>query len=126
MSIPAELSESTALNLYSDPSPTVRSAIMQPCPVLLAGGSDTRLWAIFRKPRLKQLVDALGPRSPLQATVQRLDGLSTHPVDVAPARHGPCDARRRKRFLQSENESTFIPLGVQHRLDNPGRYPSKS
>jgi mannose-1-phosphate guanylyltransferase/mannose-6-phosphate isomerase len=24
-------------------------------------------------------------------------------------------------FLLSENESTFIPLGITHRLENPGR-----
>ena len=26
-------------------------------------------------------------------------------------------------FLVSENESTFIPLGIKHRLENPGRVP---
>ncbi|MCL2876714.1 MAG: cupin domain-containing protein, partial [Betaproteobacteria bacterium] len=26
-------------------------------------------------------------------------------------------------FLLSENESTYIPLGVRHRLSNPGRVP---
>jgi mannose-1-phosphate guanylyltransferase/mannose-6-phosphate isomerase len=26
-------------------------------------------------------------------------------------------------FLLTENESTYIPLGVQHRLDNPGTIP---
>jgi mannose-1-phosphate guanylyltransferase/mannose-6-phosphate isomerase len=28
-----------------------------------------------------------------------------------------------EQFLLSENESTFIPLGVRHRLENPGRLP---
>jgi mannose-1-phosphate guanylyltransferase/mannose-6-phosphate isomerase len=28
-----------------------------------------------------------------------------------------------KTFLLSENESTYIPLGTQHRLENPGRVP---
>ena len=28
-----------------------------------------------------------------------------------------------KSYLVSENESTFIPLGTQHRLENPGRLP---
>jgi len=28
-----------------------------------------------------------------------------------------------KTFLLSENESTFIPLGTRHRLENPGRVP---
>ncbi|NBY17449.1 MAG: cupin domain-containing protein, partial [Betaproteobacteria bacterium] len=26
-------------------------------------------------------------------------------------------------FLLSENESTYIPLGTVHRLENPGRVP---
>ncbi|WP_041193320.1 mannose-1-phosphate guanylyltransferase/mannose-6-phosphate isomerase [Candidatus Symbiobacter mobilis] len=28
-----------------------------------------------------------------------------------------------KNYLVSENQSTFIPLGVRHRLENPGRVP---
>ncbi|WP_158900922.1 mannose-1-phosphate guanylyltransferase/mannose-6-phosphate isomerase [Burkholderia sp. L27(2015)] len=28
-----------------------------------------------------------------------------------------------EQFLLSENESTFIPLGVRHRLENPGKMP---
>jgi mannose-1-phosphate guanylyltransferase/mannose-6-phosphate isomerase len=28
-----------------------------------------------------------------------------------------------EQFLLSENESTYIPLGVRHRLENPGRVP---
>jgi mannose-1-phosphate guanylyltransferase/mannose-6-phosphate isomerase len=28
-----------------------------------------------------------------------------------------------KQFLLSENESTFIPLGTRHRLENPGKVP---
>jgi mannose-1-phosphate guanylyltransferase/mannose-6-phosphate isomerase len=26
-------------------------------------------------------------------------------------------------FILSENESTYIPLGIQHRLENPGKIP---
>ncbi|MBS0485206.1 MAG: mannose-1-phosphate guanylyltransferase/mannose-6-phosphate isomerase, partial [Proteobacteria bacterium] len=26
-------------------------------------------------------------------------------------------------FLLSENQSTYIPLGITHRLENPGRIP---
>ncbi len=28
-----------------------------------------------------------------------------------------------KEFLLQENESTFIPLGVKHRIENPGKVP---
>ena len=31
--------------------------------------------------------------------------------------------RGEERFLLGENESTFIPLGVRHRLENPGKLP---
>lgn len=31
--------------------------------------------------------------------------------------------RGEEEFLLSENESTFIPLGVRHRLENPGKVP---
>ena len=31
--------------------------------------------------------------------------------------------RGEETFLVSENESTYIPLGVKHRLENPGRVP---
>jgi mannose-1-phosphate guanylyltransferase/mannose-6-phosphate isomerase len=26
-------------------------------------------------------------------------------------------------FLLEENQSTYIPLGVQHRIENPGKIP---
>ncbi|MEM7191815.1 MAG: cupin domain-containing protein, partial [Pseudomonadota bacterium] len=28
-----------------------------------------------------------------------------------------------KEFLLSENESTYIPIGTAHRLENPGKVP---
>ena len=31
--------------------------------------------------------------------------------------------RGKETFLLSENESTYIPLGEQHRLENPGKMP---
>ena len=31
--------------------------------------------------------------------------------------------RGEKKFMLSENESTYIPLGVTHRLENPGKLP---
>ena len=31
--------------------------------------------------------------------------------------------RGEETYLVSENESTFIPLGTTHRLENPGRVP---
>ena len=31
--------------------------------------------------------------------------------------------RSEEVFLLSENQSTYIPLGVKHRLENPGHIP---
>ena len=31
--------------------------------------------------------------------------------------------RGEETFLVTENQSTYIPLGVKHRLDNPGKFP---
>jgi mannose-1-phosphate guanylyltransferase/mannose-6-phosphate isomerase len=28
-----------------------------------------------------------------------------------------------KQFLVAENESTYIPVGTKHRLENPGKMP---
>ncbi|WP_206955639.1 mannose-1-phosphate guanylyltransferase/mannose-6-phosphate isomerase [Trinickia acidisoli] len=51
---------------------------LAPCrrliPVVLAGGSGTRLWPMSREHYPKQLIDVIGPGSLLQATVRRMDG----------------------------------------------------
>ena len=58
-------------------------------------------------------------------------GCATVAADASPPR-GTLDRRvaaRRivtrgeEQFLLSENESTYIPLGVKHRLENPGKVP---
>ncbi|WP_028209480.1 mannose-1-phosphate guanylyltransferase/mannose-6-phosphate isomerase [Paraburkholderia mimosarum] len=45
-------------------------------PVVLAGGSGTRLWPMSREHFPKQLIDVVGSDTLLQATVHRLDGFS--------------------------------------------------
>ena len=44
-------------------------------PVILSGGSGTRLWPLSRELYPKQLLPLVGERTMLQETVQRLDGL---------------------------------------------------
>ncbi|CAB3688940.1 Mannose-1-phosphate guanylyltransferase 1 [Paraburkholderia phenoliruptrix] len=44
-------------------------------PVILAGGSGTRLWPMSREQHPKQLIGLLGDESLLQSTTRRLDGL---------------------------------------------------
>ena len=170
-------------------------------PIVLCGGSGSRLWPLSRDEHPKQLLPLVGERSLLQDTVLRLDGLAgvAAPVVVSNARYRfliaeqmreigklPCplllepvgrntapaltlaalrilaadpegmllampadhaitdapafraavgealahaDAGQRVTFgvvpdaPETENESTYIPVGVRHRLENPGLIP---
>ncbi|CAN7649384.1 mannose-1-phosphate guanylyltransferase/mannose-6-phosphate isomerase [Trinickia sp. LjRoot230] len=47
-------------------------------PVILAGGSGTRLWPMSREQYPKQLIELLGDESLLQSTAHRLDGLASN------------------------------------------------
>src|SRR6195952_2328080 len=56
-------------------------------PVILSGGSGTRLWPLSRAGRPKQMLDLLGGGSMLGVTAARVtdDALSAAPVRVAGA-----------------------------------------
>jgi len=63
-------------------------------PVILSGGSGTRLWPLSREAHPKQFLPILGEHSLLQATALRLDGLqAAAPIVVANESH---------RFLVAE------------------------
>ena len=51
-------------------------------PVILSGGSGTRLWPLSRELYPKQLLALCGPNSMLQETVKRLDGLADCPAPL--------------------------------------------
>ncbi|HYS63475.1 MAG TPA: sugar phosphate nucleotidyltransferase [Paraburkholderia sp.] len=54
-------------------------------PVILAGGSGTRLWPVSRENYPKQLIDVVGSDSLLQATARRMDGFPAGwNVDASP------------------------------------------
>ncbi|KVD05570.1 LPS biosynthesis protein [Burkholderia ubonensis] len=73
---------STALELRSQQHANAADDACVPIqPVILAGGSGTRLWPLSREQYPKQLLSLLGEESLLMATAKRLDGLSkTWPV----------------------------------------------
>ena len=63
--------------LISDPVSSVTSDTrLRIQPVILAGGSGTRLWPMSREQFPKQLIGLVGEQSLLQSTAQRLDGLT--------------------------------------------------
>ena len=51
-------------------------------PVVLSGGSGTRLWPLSREKYPKQLLALMGDDSLLQATLRRVEG--TPGADIAP------------------------------------------
>lgn len=73
-------------------------------PVILSGGSGTRLWPLSRKLYPKQLLPLVGEHTMLQDTVRRLDGLESlaAPMVVCNESH---------RFLVAEQ---LRNLGVEH------------
>lgn len=58
-------------------------------PVILSGGSGTRLWPVSRAERPKQFIALTAPQTMFELTLARLDGLTgcTAPVVVANAAH---------------------------------------
>lgn len=77
---------------------------MKLCPVVLAGGSGTRLWPLSREHYPKQLLPLHGEGTLLQETVVRLDGLEE--VDG----QGPSDAPKvlAPRVVCSEEQRFLI------------------
>jgi mannose-1-phosphate guanylyltransferase/mannose-6-phosphate isomerase len=65
---------SVALNAYGKDATDAR-ALYDVQPVILAGGSGTRLWPLSREHCPKQLIDLLDDESLLEATLRRLDGV---------------------------------------------------
>jgi mannose-1-phosphate guanylyltransferase/mannose-6-phosphate isomerase len=56
-------------------------------PVILCGGSGTRLWPLSRKSFPKQFVPLIGEKSLLQLTFERVRGLGVDPLIVAAEDH---------------------------------------
>jgi mannose-1-phosphate guanylyltransferase/mannose-6-phosphate isomerase len=68
-------------------------------PVILSGGSGTRLWPLSRELHPKQLLSLIGQRTMLQETLQRLTGLDApEPIIVCNETH---------RFLVAEQLRTI-------------------
>jgi mannose-1-phosphate guanylyltransferase/mannose-6-phosphate isomerase len=73
-------------------------------PVILCGGSGTRLWPLSRKSFPKQFVPLVGDKSLLQLTLERVTGLGTQVLCVAAEDH---------RFLVSD---TLRQAGIKGTL----------
>lgn len=82
-------------------------------PIIMAGGSGTRLWPMSRKMYPKQYLPLRGEMSMLQETVQRLNGLSAHkPLLICNEEH---------RFLAAEQLRQLDMEDVTILLEPEGR-----
>jgi mannose-1-phosphate guanylyltransferase/mannose-6-phosphate isomerase len=75
-------------------------------PVVLAGGSGTRLWPMSREHYPKQLIDVVGSDSLLQATVRRMQGFSAT-RDIVPIPIIVCGNEHRFITAEQLRESGF-------------------
>lgn len=79
-------------------------------PVIMCGGSGTRLWPASRPERPKQFVPLTGVRSSFQETVQRVTGLANaaRPLVVAGIAHGAA-IRRQLAEIDAEADVLLEP-----------------
>ena len=71
-------------------------------PVVLCGGSGTRLWPLSRKSFPKQFVPLIDNKSLLQLTLERLAPLCTGTTQADSSHHIMCVASEEHRFLVSD------------------------
>ncbi len=76
-------------------------------PVILSGGSGTRLWPLSREKYPKQLLPLIGDDSLLQATVRRLDGIA--------------DAELAPPLVVSNEDYRFVIAEQLRLMGKPGR-----
>ena len=85
---------------------------MKIVPVVLAGGSGSRLWPLSRKSRPKQFLPLLSEHTMLQDTLRRLQGLDTlDPIVICNDEH---------RFMAAE-QLRELGVNAQILLEPVGR-----
>ena len=86
-------------------------------PVIMAGGSGTRLWPLSRQLFPKQFLTLNGDSSMLQATALRLAGIEHKAAGQSPARAGCAGCRDRNRSPERSGRRLREPWGEFR--DNP-------
>ena len=81
-------------------------------PVILSGGSGTRLWPLSRKMYPKQFLSLLHDETMLQRTLLRLDGLDTmHPIIVCNDEHRFIVAEQARQIGFEQLSIILEPMG---------------
>src|SRR5690606_8298418 len=81
-------------------------------PVVLAGGSGTRLWPLSREHKPKQFLPLLGAQTMLQQTDQRLEGLNClAPIVICTEQHRFFAAEQLRQIDQGDATILLEPVG---------------
>lgn len=81
-------------------------------PVILAGGSGTRLWPLSREHKPKQFLPLLGEKTMLQETITRLDGLGcAAPYVICNEQHRFLAAEQLRQIGQAQASILLEPVG---------------
>ena len=85
---------------------------MKVVPVILSGGSGTRLWPLSRQQYPKQFLSLVGDNSMFQETLLRLNGIEnlTDPVIVCNANHRFLVAEQLKQIGLSDFAILLEPI----------------
>ena len=99
-------------------------------PVIMAGGSGTRLWPLSRAGHPKQLLALNGEKTMLQQTVERLSDLpSSESISICKKEHWVVISGTARVTVGeemstlSEDESTFITIRKIHSLESLDKLP---
>lgn len=88
------------------------SPISMLIPVILSGGAGTRLWPLSRELYPKQLLPLVGPRTMLQATALRMDGLdAAAPIVVCNEAHRFLVAEQLRQIDRAPTATILEPIG---------------
>lgn len=89
-------------------------------PVIMAGGTGSRLWPMSRELYPKQFLRLFGQNSMLQETITRLSGLEIHePMVICNEEHRFLVAEQLRQLNKLSNNIILEPV-AQHR---PGHRP---
>lgn len=82
-------------------------------PVILLGGSGTRLWPVSRKNHPKQFLNLVGDDTLLQATIKRLDGLEglAAPIVLCNEEHRFTTAEQLTSMQWNKGDIILEPIG---------------
>jgi len=92
---------------------TVTTALMKIYPVILSGGSGTRLWPLSREHYPKQLLALVGEQTMLQQTISRLDNIPDiqAPLVVSNEEHRFLVAEQLRQLNKTPQAIILEPVG---------------